>query len=240
MSGRDRLSMTSQERRRQRQAAAARPRGLSRRLGPVPLWAILASAVGVFAILAIATANSLSGRDPALSGSDSGARLRYAVGDPGVGAQAPDFELANATGAPFKLSDRRGKEVLLYFHEGLMCAPCWKQVDDVQADMAKFTALGIDEVVAISIDPLAAQQQRAATRGISMTVLADADRAVSAQYDALSYGMMGGSTPGHTFILVGADGLIRWRADYGAPPDFTMYVPNGTLLAELRKVLGTS
>jgi hypothetical protein len=45
-----------------------------------------------------------------------------------------------------------------------------------------------------------------------------------------------GATPGHAFILVGPDGVIRWRADYGEPPNFTMYVPNGTLLAELRSV----
>lgn len=228
------------ERRRRRQVPAKKPRVLARRVGPVPVWGVLVAAVAVVAVVGIAAANSLSGRDPALSGSGSAPSLPYAVGDPGVGAPAPDFELANASGGPFKLSERRGKEVLLFFHEGLMCAPCWKQVDDVQADLAKFTALGIDEVAAISIDPLAAQQQRAATRGISIAVLADADRAVSAEYDALSYGMMGGSTPGHTFILVGADGVIRWRADYGGPPDFTMYVPNGTLLAELRKVLGTS
>ena len=63
---------------------------------------------------------------------------------------------------------------------------------------------------------------------------------MSAAYDALSYGMMRGSTPGHTFVLVGADGVIRWRADYGGPPDYTMYVPNETLLAELRTVLGAS
>lgn len=121
-----------------------------------------------------------------------------------------------------------------------MCAPCWKQVADIQADLARFEALGIDVVAAISIDPLAAQQQRATTRRISIAVLADEDRAVSEAYDALSYGMMHGATPGHTFILVGSDGVIRWRADYGGAPDFTMYVPNQTLLAELRTVLGAS
>lgn len=226
-------SLTSQERRRRRRAAAKRTHILARRVGPFPIWGILATFVVVAAVVGFAAANTSSGADP-------GSGLRYDVGNPGVGAPAPDFELANATGATLKLSALRGQEVLLYFHEGLMCAPCWKQVDDIQADLAKFKALGIDEVAAISIDPLAAQQQRAATRSISIPVLADIDRAVSAEYDALSYGMMHGSTPGHTFILVGADGVIRWRADYGGAPDFTMYVPNATLLAELRKVLGTS
>ena len=68
-------------------------------------------------------------------------------------------------------------------------------------------------------------------------MLADTDLAVSRLYDALSYGMMGGTRPGHTFILVGPDGDIRWRADSGGPPDFTMYVPTATVLAELRRAI---
>lgn len=222
--------VTSRERRRRRQARAHKPRFLSRRLGPLPVWAVLTAAIGVIAIIVIAAANTLSG-------ADSGPNLRYDVGHPGVGQVAPDFQLASATGGPFKLSEQRGKEVLLYFHEGLMCAPCWKQVDDIQADLAKFEALEIDVIAAIAIDPADAQQQRAQLRGISFPVLADSDLSVSRLYDALSYGMMGGTRPGHTFILVGPDGTIRWRADYGGPPDFTMYVPNATVLAELRRAM---
>ena len=239
MTARDQ-SIPARERRPRRQGPASKPFVLARRLGPVPLWGVLAASLVAVLVVGIATVNTLSGRDPALGGTGGAPDLRYDVGDPGVGAEAPDFELPSATGAAFRLSDQRGKEVLLYFHEGLMCAPCWKQIEDIQADLSKFTALGIDQVAAISIDPLGPQRQRATTRQISLPALADTDRAVSAAYDALSYGMMGGSTPGHTFVLVGPDGVIRWRADYGGPPDYTMYVPNETLLAELRTVLGAS
>ncbi len=232
MTGREQ-SMTARERRRSRRVPAKKPYLLARRVGPVPMWGVLAAALGVVAIVAIATLNTLSG-------AGSGSALRYDVGRPGPGQPAPDFELASATGTSFSLSQQRGKQVLLYFHEGLGCAPCWTQLEDIQGDLSRFTPLGIDEIVSISLDPLPAQQQRAQLRGISLPVLVDADRAVSSAYDALSYGMMGGMTPGHTFILVGADGTIRWRADYGGPPDFTMYVPDDTLLAELRTVLGTS
>lgn len=97
-----------------------------------------------------------------------------------------------------------------------------------------------ERFAAISVDPLSAQRQRAELRGVSLPVLADDAKAVSTEYGALSYGMMGGSLPGHTFILVGPEGTIRWRADHGGPPDFTMYVPDQQLLAELRAVLDTS
>jgi hypothetical protein len=56
-------------------------------------------------------------------------------------------------------------------------------------------------------------------------VLSDPGLAVSQQYHANSYGMMGASRDGHTFILVGPDGVIRWRADYGGPPKYTMFLP---------------
>jgi peroxiredoxin Q/BCP len=46
--------------------------------------------------------------------------------------------------------------------------------------------------------------------------------------------MMGTSRDGHSFILVGPDGVIRWRADYGGAPDYTMDVPVTQLLANLK------
>ena len=41
-------------------------------------------------------------------------------------------------------------------------------------------------------------------------------------------------------MLVGKNGRIRWRADYGGPPKFTMFVPDDELIAQLRHALGSS
>ncbi len=68
-------------------------------------------------------------------------------------------------------------------------------------------------------------------------MLSDPNLAVSKTYDANKYGMMGGSHNGHTFIVVGPDGEIKWRADYGGAPDYTMYVPVPDLLADMREGL---
>ena len=57
---------------------------------------------------------------------------------------------------------------------------------------------------------------------------------VSQAYTANGYGMMGNSRDGHTFIVVGPDGRIRWRADYGGSPNYTMYVPISNLVADIR------
>jgi peroxiredoxin len=167
-------------------------------------------------------------------------KIAYDVGRPGPGDAAPDFTLTSANGTAFHLADHHGKQVLLYFHEGLGCAPCWQQVDSIQADLARFESLGIDGVVAISADPAGAQAQRAQRTGITLPTLADPDRSVSGAYGTLAYGMMNGALPGHTFILIGPDGRIRWRADYGGSPNYTMYVADDTLITELRRALGTS
>lgn len=174
-----------------------------------------------------------------LNGSGTGG-VPYDVGRPGPGDTAPDFSLTAADGSAFHLADMRGKQVLLYFHEGLGCAPCWQQIDAIQADLARFKSIGVEQVVAISTDPAAAQEQRAQRTGITLPTLADPDRTVSGAYGTLAYGMMNGALPDHTFILVGADGRIRWRADYGGAPNYTMFVADDTLLAELRRALGTS
>ena len=46
--------------------------------------------------------------------------------------------------------------------------------------------------------------------------------------------MMGAGRDGHTFILVGPDGVIRWRADYGGKPKYIMFLPTASLLADMK------
>jgi hypothetical protein len=38
----------------------------------------------------------------------------------------------------------------------------------------------------------------------------------------------------HSFILVGPNGVIRWRADYGGPPKYIMYLPTTSLLTDIK------
>jgi peroxiredoxin len=70
--------------------------------------------------------------------------------------------------------------------------------------------------------------------GLTTSVLSDPDMVISRQYEANRFGMMGTSRDGHTFILIGPDGVIRWRADYGGPPTYTMFVPVDRLLRDVK------
>lgn len=160
--------------------------------------------------------------------------------------RAPAFTLPSTIGRNISLSDYSDrKNVLLYFQEGIMCAPCWEQIEDIQKEYDKFESLDM-EVITITVDPLNALIKESTTRGITLPVLEDEDLSVSKAYDVLDHSMHPGSRPGHSFILIGKDGNIVWKKDYypagtniggmNMSPDGRMYVPVGELLEEIYKV----
>ncbi|MDE3078290.1 MAG: redoxin domain-containing protein, partial [Chloroflexota bacterium] len=168
------------------------------------------------------------------------AQYPYQVGKPGPGQPAPPLRLPATDGTVVDLAAWRGQGVLLFFQEGIACEPCWTQIKDIEAQRAQFQALGVDRMVSITSDPLGALKQKVADEGIATPLLSDPGLAVSRTYQANLYGMMGTSTDGHSFILVGKDGVVKWRADYGGPPKYSMYIPIPTLLADMRQGLGAA
>lgn len=195
---------------------------------------LVAIIVGV-AVLALGVIFFLNNRGGSTAGGTGQAgQYAFQVGNPGPGAAAPEIKLPATDGSTFDLAALRGKTVLLYFQEGLTCQSCWDQLKDIQTNISQFHALGIDQVVSITTDPLNALQQKVSDEGLTIPVLSDPQLAVSRAYTANGYGMMGTSRDGHTFIVVGPDGRIRWRADYGGSPNYTMYVPVSNLVADIR------
>jgi peroxiredoxin len=64
-------------------------------------------------------------------------------------------------------------------------------------------------------------------------LLSDSDHSVSQAYDVLQWAVASGE-PGHTFVLVKADGTIGWVRDYGAPENGgLMYVPVPDLVQQV-------
>ena len=202
---------------------------------------VIVVGVAIIALGAIFFLTTLNHQGGPSAGTGQAGQYAFQVGKPGPGEQAPSIVLPSTTGGTFDLASMRGKMVLLYFQEGLTCQPCWDQLKDIQTNISQFRALGIDQVVSITTDPLDALQQKVSDEGLTIPVLSDPRLAVSSTYTANGYGMMGGSRDGHTFIVVGPDGMIKWRADYGGAPNYTMYVPVSNLIADIRAGLkGTS
>lgn len=225
------MSTGTPEKGKQTKKDNAPQKSLNRRVGIVAAVAVGVAIVALGAIFFISNSGS--------SSSGQAGKYPVQVGSPGTGEEAPPIKLPSTEGGTFDLSSAtaQGETVLLYFQEGLMCQPCFDQIKDMEAQSGAFEELGIDRTVSITNDPLNALKQKVEQEGISTPVLSDPNLAVSKTYDANSYGMMGSSKNGHTFIVVGPDGKIQWRADYGGVPKYTMYVPVPDLLADMRKGL---
>jgi peroxiredoxin Q/BCP len=195
--------------------------GIWLRIG-IPVVAVAAVVGILFAIFSSSSPSSKAGAYP------------YQAGRPGQGQAAPGFTLAASTGGNISLSAYRGKTVLLFFQEGLTCQPCWDQIKDLQDHAAQLRAAGIQQVVSVTSDPVAAITTKARDMGLTIPVASDPSLAVSQRYHANGYGMMGASRDGHTFVLVGPGGTIRWRADYGGAPKYVMFLPTVGLLADIK------
>ena len=151
-----------------------------------------------------------------------------------IGQKAPDFTVEGIDNKTFKLSDYRGKNVILFFNEGTMCYPaCWDQI----LELGKDSELNNGDTASFSIvvDSKDAWQKIVKeTPGFSdAKILFDTARAVSLAYDVLSLesSMHQGSFPGHTFFIIDKEGTIRYALD-----DPNMAIRNNALISEVAKL----
>ena len=217
---------TAQRRRTSRDLRVAR----SRR----PQWIAIAVVAVVIAVVGVLFA-VYQRSQPQQTATGSASAYQHTVGQPGIGAVAPAFTLPATSGGQLSLASFRDRTVLLYFQEGLTCQPCWDQLTDLERNEPAMKKAGVDAIVSITTDPIDLLKQKATDEKLSTPVLSDPDLTVSQAYQANQYGMMGNSRDGHSFVLVGSDGRIQWRADYGGAPNYTMFVPTQNLLADLNR-----
>ena len=220
-------SNTALPTRRQTQSNTKESAIPKRRILHIGIWTLVA--LGGLSGLYFAFASNLKSGDP-----HGGSGPTYVVASPGPGEPAPPVNLPTTSGSKFNLAAYRGQRVLLYFQEGVTCQPCWTQLQAIDTDLGAFHALGITQIASIAIDPTSALREMAVSDTITTPVLADSTGVVSNAYHANSYGMMGTSEDGHSFVLVGRTGRILWRGDFGGAPNYTMYVPVKNLLSDLQ------
>ncbi|TDL63021.1 redoxin domain-containing protein [Rhodococcus qingshengii] len=100
-----------------------------------------------------------------------------------VGAKAPDFELKTLSGDTVKLSDLKGKKVMLNFW-ATWCPPCKAEMPA----MEEFHKEAGDEVVilAVNIDPHLDVKAFVDENGITFPIPLDAEDKVNETYQVLS------------------------------------------------------
>jgi len=123
-----------------------------------------------------------------------------------VGGEAPDFTLKDGEGNDWKLSDHRGRTVVLLFYPGDNTPVCTAQLCSVRDHWSEYQATGA-EVVGISTDTVESHSGFAEKHQLPLRLLSDPDRVVSTKYEMKSW-LPGRSARG--VIVIDKDGKIAY------------------------------
>jgi len=127
--------------------------------------------------------------------------------DPKVGAPAPDFTLKDGNGDEWRLSNNRGKVVVLLFYPGDETPICTRQMCSVRDRWEDYSTTGA-EVVGISADSVESHQKFAEHHELPLRLLSDPSAEVANLYGARS--LIPGKVARSVFVI-DANGVMRYR-----------------------------
>jgi len=118
---------------------------------------------------------------------------------------APDFALKDGNGGDWRLSDHRGKVVVLLFYPGDETPICTRQMCSLRDRWDDYVATGA-EVVGVSSDSIESHRKFAEHHNLPLRLLSDSDGAVSKLYGARS--LIPGKVARSVFVI-DARGILR-------------------------------
>lgn len=132
------------------------------------------AAVVIIALFAVAMVNAMGNEETILENQKTGLE---------VGNKAPDFELKTLSGGTSKLSDYKGKKVMLNFW-ATWCPPCKAEMPAMQ----KFYEANKDnvEILAVNMDTQNDVAGFIKEKGITFPILLDEKNEVNQNYQILS------------------------------------------------------
>jgi thioredoxin-dependent peroxiredoxin len=122
-----------------------------------------------------------------------------------VGDAAPDFELPGTGGKAYKLSDYRGRKLVLAFYPGDFTAVCTKQFCSYRDQSEKLDQIGAD-VLGISPQSVESHERFTQEKSLNVPLLADEDKSV-----AKAYGVLAGPMVRRAVFVIDEQGIIRHR-----------------------------
>ena len=126
---------------------------------------------------------------------------------PALNSPAPDFTLKDGNGEDWRLSNQRGKVVVLLFYPGDETPVCTRQMCSVRDRWDDYLATGA-EVVGISGDSVESHKNFAEHHNLPLRLLSDSERAVAKLYGAESF------IPGRVaraVFVIDPKGILRYR-----------------------------
>jgi thioredoxin-dependent peroxiredoxin len=149
-----------------------------------------------------------------------------------AGQKAPDFELETDEGGTVRLSDLRGKPVVLYFYPRDDTPGCTAQACGIRDAWSEFSDQAA-VVLGVSPDTVASHRKFKEKYGLPFTLLADPDHAVAEQYGVWQEKSYAGRTymgiHRSTFVIA-PDGTVE-QALYGVRADGHVDLVLGALTA---------
>ena len=124
-----------------------------------------------------------------------------------VGDRAPDFTLQDGGSEEWRLSDQRGKVVVLLFYPGDETPICTRQMCSVRDRWEDYSSTGA-EVVGISTDSVESHKKFAEHHELPLRLLSDAAGNVAKLYGARS--LIPGKVARSVFVI-DREGIIRHR-----------------------------
>jgi peroxiredoxin Q/BCP len=127
------------------------------------------------------------------------------------GQKAPDFDLPSSDGGRLRLSDLKGKTVVLYFYPKDSTPGCTREACSFRDSQARLKKRGV-VVLGVSADSLASHARFGEKYALNFPLLSDADKAIAKKYGAFGEKVLYGKrTMGlirSTFVIDGS-GLVR-------------------------------
>ena len=123
-----------------------------------------------------------------------------------INEPAPDFSLPDGNGRQWRLSDHRGKVVVLLFYPGDETPVCTRQLCSVRDRWDDYLATGA-EVVGISTDSVESHRKFAEHHDLPLRLLSDSDRVAANLYGARS--LIPGRVARSVFVI-DAEGILRY------------------------------
>jgi peroxiredoxin Q/BCP len=124
-----------------------------------------------------------------------------------VGDAAPEFELPGTGGRTYRLSDYRGRKVVLAFYPGDFTPGCTRQMCQYRDRFSEFE--GVDAVLlGISPQSVDSHERWITEQHFPFPLLADVDKAVVDAYGVRGFGPI--AVKRSTFVIDSA-GVVRHR-----------------------------
>ena len=147
---------------------------------------------------------------------------------PEIGEEAPDFTLVDQDGKERKLSEFRGKNIILAFYAFDFSPVCTVEFGCFEQDLSKINNLNA-QVLGISIDSKYCHKAFAEKLGLNFPLLSDFNREVCKLYGTLK--LEGFSE--RAYFIIDSKGIVRFKYLMPTPKE---RLENEQLIEELNRL----